>query len=82
MDQNESNSPLGRIAAALTILAMFIGAVFWIANVSATASHADQIANDASQKLEKKADKQDMQDQLKRIYDKLDSIDTYLRDRR
>lgn len=51
------NLTLGKLAAILTIATALIGAVVWAANVSSTASHADQTATTAIQKLDSKVDK-------------------------
>lgn len=73
---------LNRVLAWLAIGTYVIGVLLWVLSTQATAQHADSTAKDAIEKLEKKADKDSTQEQLKRIYDKLDSIDSYLRDRK
>jgi len=78
LERNADNSPLGKIAAAIFIISALIAALFWVANVSATASHADTLSVENQKQIETKAEKQDIQ----RIYDKLDEINKYLRDKR
>jgi len=72
---------ISTIAAVVVIIATVVGGIIALANVSSTATQGLQLSQQNSAKIEQKADKQDVQDQLKRIYDKLDSLDTYLRDR-
>lgn len=71
---------LNRVLAWLALGTILVGIFTWIFQAQATAMRADQNAAVALQKLDQKADKAETQEQLKRIYDKLDSIDNYLRD--
>lgn len=82
MTSPKEEMTLNRVLAWLAIGSYVIGVLIWILAAQATAQRADQNAAQALQKLENKADKADTQEQLKRIYDKLDSIDSYLRDRK
>lgn len=78
MEPETDNSPIGKIAGLIVIVSALIAALFWVANVSATASHADSLSQENQKQIETKAEKQDIQ----RIYDKLDEINKYLRDRK
>lgn len=80
-DESMSTPSLNRVLTALSIVTFLIGGAFWVFSAQATAQRADANAAIALQKLDSKADKAETQEQLKRIYDKLDSIDSYLRDR-
>lgn len=82
IDEESSISPatLSKVLAGLSIIVILLSGAFWVFSANATAQRADEKASSALTKLENKADKQETQDQLKRIYDKLDSIDSYLRD--
>ena len=66
--------------AFAALAAMIIGALFWLFTVNATAQHADAQSIENARQLEHKADRDATDQQLKRIFDKLDSIDSYLRD--
>jgi len=70
---------LGKLAACVVILTGAIGAFFWLFNISAVASDAQQRTIQNAAQIEKKADKDATQEQLKRIFDELQSIDSYLR---
>lgn len=74
----ETSTPIGQIAALGAIITLLIAGLFWIFNVNSVANEAQRISNVNAERLEGKADKQDIQ----RIYDKLDEINKYLRDRK
>ena len=76
------NSQLSHIYAFLGITTILIAALFWLFSVNATAERAEAQSQQNAQAIEKKADREATQEQLKRIFDKLDSIDTYLRGKR
>lgn len=73
---------LNRVLAWLAIGTYVIGVLIWVLSTQATAQRADITAKDAIEKLERKADKNETDAQLKRIFDKLDDIDKYLRDKK
>lgn len=82
MTSPKEEMTLNRVLAWLTIATILAGTLGWIFSTQATAQRADINADKALQRLESKADKTDTEIQLKRIFDKLDSIDNYLRDRK
>lgn len=70
----ESRGLLARFAAAAGIIALLLSGAFWLFSANATAQHADQLSMENSQKLEKKADKED----LKEIRDDVKEIRDFL----
>jgi hypothetical protein len=82
MTATKEDMSLNRVLAILSILAIVIGGASWVFTTQAIAQRADTNAKSALEKLDKKADKDQVDGQLKRIFDKLDSMDNYLRDRR
>ncbi len=73
-------APLGKLYAALGIIALLIGAIFWVANVSSTASQGLQMSQQNSAKLEQKADKTDTQEIKQDIKEFRKEFEDFLRD--
>jgi hypothetical protein len=53
---------LSRITAMLGIIALLLSGAFWLFSASATAQHAEQLSRENAQKLENKADKDDLRE--------------------
>jgi len=72
------NTPLGRVLTIMTIATIIIGAIFWIANVSATASQANSLSQQNANEIQKKADRED----LKEIKSDIKDIRDFLMNKR
>jgi type VI protein secretion system component VasK len=64
----------------LAIAAILVGFVAWLASTNSTATDARALSQKNSETLEKKADKEEIRQQLQLLNNKLDELDRYLRE--
>lgn len=68
MEPND-NTTLGKLLTSLTIAGLMIGAIFWVANVNATATHADSLSQQNQAEIQKKADREELREMRQDIKD-------------
>lgn len=76
--ETNDNSTLKQFAALATIAALLISALWAIFAVKAEADDAEKISQSNAQKIEQKADREDVKGRLEHIEQKLDKLNDYL----
>lgn len=74
----EPNRKLGTIAAIVSIAVVVVAGLFWLFTMNANANAAKDQADALAQKVEKKADREEVRDGFNEINKRLDKINDYL----
>jgi hypothetical protein len=82
MTPQRKSEMLSTATKLVPVIAALLTALFWIFAISAKADNALELGKSNSTQIEKKADKDSVEKQFNRLYDKIESLDDYLRNQK